>query len=66
VTSEYVDRKTGETRRKDVEQMLREFKRRVQKSHVLEEYKARQSFVSPSQKRRAAKKNAAHKRRSRR
>ena len=47
-----------EVRNGNVEKALQIFKNKVQRAGILEEYKANQAYVKPSDKRREAKKEA--------
>ena len=55
---------TVEVRNNDINWALRKFKKKVQESGVLQEYRERQEYVKPSEKRKMAK--AAAKRRHQR
>lgn len=50
----------GKTRKRGVEEMLRDFRRRVQKSGVLEQARDNMYFTKPSDERRAKRRETDH------
>ena len=51
----------GKKRKRGVEEMLRDFRRRVQKSGVLEQARSNMYFTKPSDERRAKRRETEHK-----